>query len=471
MPTSEKWITQALLTLPEGSEPKYIRLYQRIRGLILDGRFAPGTALPSSRTMAKDLGISRNTALLAVEHLVADGWVEARQGSGVLIAPELPFGAAPASSAAAHRRTDQLRSAPRLFEIGQGAVDLFPTEQWKKIQAKVWNDLDPAALYEPDPFGDWGLREVIAKVVCAARGISCEPEDVLITSSAQSALEIVADVLKGPGSVVVEDPGYPRIRDAFRNRLNIVAQPIDAFGLDVVSAAADNPSLRAAYVTPSVQFPTCITMASDRRLALLNWSNGGGWVIEDDFDGMASFEETLPAPPVRASRNGQNVIYITTFNRVLFPALRIAFVVAPTALHERFAASARHAGEPANLPNQRVLSAFIDTGYYTAHLRRSRITHAQRRERLLAVLEPFLGRLFEPVVNQVGLHLVLRPLRHRDGEIVAALRNAGVAAISLAELAMGPIEQHGVLLGFAAFEPSRIDEKAEALVDALSSLC
>jgi GntR family transcriptional regulator / MocR family aminotransferase len=458
-----------LLTLPPGNGILYVRLYQRMRALILEGSWPPGMRLPSSRTLAADLDISRNTASLALDQLLADGWIETRSRAGAFVGGNLKLGRAPA----ARHLHSRPGTPPVPFELAQGAVDAFPFDQWSKLQSRVWAQSVPHLLYQSDPAGDAGLRQAIASIVAPARGLSCDPADVIVVTSTQSAFDLTAAAAGGAGmQIVVEDPGYVPGHAAFTARgMEVVPVPVDEEGLDVDMARRLVPSPSLILTTPAAQFPTCVRMSDARRLALLAWAEQcGAWVIEDDYDSDARFDGVPAAAPLKQADAAGRVVTIVSFNRLLFRSLRLGFMIVPPALRAPMLSALEAVDGFVNLPNQLVLRAFIEEGSFFSHQRRSRQLHRERRDALMALLQPYAGRLFEPIRNDAGLHLILRPIGIPAPVLADALRGAGISCTTLSDLSVSPVSCDAVLLGFAAFAPDVTEAMRPALEDALNGL-
>jgi GntR family transcriptional regulator/MocR family aminotransferase len=462
---------QPLVTIPEGGGPLHRRLYDQIRSLILQGALRHGTKLPSSRQVSKDLNISRNTVLRAVERLIDEGLIETKKNSGYYVAsnnfthPDADAYISPADN------ERWIRALP--FEIGQSSIDLFPRERWRKVQETVWTGERRAVLYPSAPGGDPLLRQTIARLVCPARGFTCDPRRILITTSLQMSLQILYLSLGLANcEVVLEDPGYPRARQVFeRLGCKAIGGPTDSDGLQVDVARALAPQARFVYVTPTVQFPTCAQLSNARRSKLIEWmAETEGIVLEDDYDGHFRFDR-MPTLPPMLTQAPDRVAYVGTFNRLLFPGVRLAFMVVPPGLVERaHAAQVAIDGVP-SIAGQLVLRKFIDEGEFTRQIRLCRGALEERRNALLTVLNPFLGNLFHRIINPVGLHLVLRPRKLAEAKILGAIRTAGLAATGTQELAVDPAAaREGIILGFAAFSPKEIAVYGATLRDALNSL-
>lgn len=321
------------------------QLYAALRERILDGRLGSRTRMPASRELAQAPKVSRNTVVRAYEQLHAEGYIDGRTGDGTYVAElqEIP-GRAPAvaPSAPAPRGPAALapppEGAPRAFRVGVPAFDLFPFDTWARLQARFWRNPPADCLGYGDPAGEARLRELIAAYLRSARGLRCEAEQVIVTHGAQQAIRLCAQVLLENGDpVAVENPGYRAARLAFA-ATGAVPHGID---LDAEGLRSDRlagiAGCRLAYVTPSHQYPTGVTLSLARRLELLEWAErADGWIVEDDYDGEYRYSGTPLAPLAALDRQGR-VLYVGTFCKIAFPALRLGYLVVPPALVERFA--------------------------------------------------------------------------------------------------------------------------------------
>lgn len=463
--------TDPLLALPDKSGILYIRLYQRMRALILQGSWSRGMRLPSSRTLAADLGISRNTAILALDQLLADGWIETRSRAGTFVSAELPTLVRSQDSADALRNMPSARP-PVPFEMAHGAIDAFPFEQWSRLQSKIWSKFVPDLLYESEPAGDPGLRLAIANIVAPTRGISVTADEIVIVSSSLSALDMLAATLPVGAKIIVEDPGYYFADRPFRQRgCEIVSIEVDAEGLDVAAARRAAPDAALVITTAAAQFPLGVPLSPARRRELLAWAaDGGPWILDDGFDADARFDGAPPAPSLKADDRHDRIIALCSFSRMLFRSLRLGFITVPAQLRSQILAARGSVDGFVPLPNQLVLREFIDQGLWSAHQRRCRDLHRERREGLIAALNPYLGRLFHKDPNPCGLHLILRPREAPATRIANALRAAGIACTTLGELTRKPPGPDGILLGFAAFSPDVIEAIRPAIDSALRPL-
>lgn len=458
------------------------QLYQALRERILDGRLASRTRLPASRDLAMLLGISRNTVTRAFDQLYAEGYVEGRVGDGTYVAElsgasraALPSPAGPAPGPALQRIRDHhlpppVTGAPRAFRVGVPAFDLFPFETWARLQARFWRKPSPARLGYGDPAGDLGLRELVAAYLRSSRGLACDPAQVVITCGAQQAISLCAQLLVQPGDrVAIENPGYRAAGHAFAVAgAQLCGVPVDNDGLDSATLSRLE-DCRLVYVTPSHQYPTGVTLSLARRLELLEWAERrDGWIVEDDYDGEYRYSGTPLAPLAALDRQGR-VIYVGTFCKITFPALRLGYLVLPSALAAAFAQRRALDMRHSEIGTQAVMAEFIAAGHFQRHVRRMRLAARARRDALLRDWpEAIPGCSPMPPVD-AGLHLCVRvESLARERELLAAARAAGVELNGLSEYwleeSAEPVDNRaGLVLGFAAVPEAQIVEAIRAL--------
>ena len=440
-----------------------LQLYRRLVSLIATGHWTAGSRLPSSRKLAADTAVSRTTANLALDRLVADGWAVARPRSGLFVATS--------GTASGPAQGLSPGIAPVPFELSQGAVDCFPHARWSKLQSRIWSSQVPGALYEPQPAGDPGLRSSIARHLMVTRAIHCSAEDVLIVASTRTALAIVAATLAGDIScTAVEDPGYWRGAEAL-SAGGVPAWPVpvdrDGLGVAALKDHARSEQRMLVYATPAAQFPTGVVLTGERRRALTDWClEGRRWMFEDDYDWDAQFELARPPAPLRAGPAADRIFYCQSFSRTMFSSFRLAALVVPPAMRERALLAQDRVEGSSSLAGQLALREFIDSGGYAAHLRQLRKACEVRRGALLDIVRPYLGRPFEREVNGAGLRLVLRCSRAEVTQRAARLREEGILCSTLSELSSNGVPDDGIVLGFAAFPPEAISACREPITRA-----
>jgi GntR family transcriptional regulator/MocR family aminotransferase len=357
------------------------------------------------------------------------------------------------------------------FRVGQVAFDEFPLHVWSNLVARRCRSIDAQAFHYGDPMGSRGFRETIANYLKTARSLHCEAEQVMIVEGSQQALEISARVLLDPGnSVWVEQPGYRLARDVFAlTGCRPVAVPVDNEGLDVAAGIKQCRKARAAFVTPSHQFPLGVTMSASRRLQLVDWAqNSGSWIIEDDYDSEFRYE-SLPIASLQGLDSNSRVIYIGTFSKVLFPSLRVGYIVIPSDLVERFHAIRRVMDLSPPRFYQEVLSDFIREGHFARHIRRMRVHYGELRSALVASLSRELGPLVEVLGDEAGMHVAVA-LQNGSRDLVIAER-ASRLNLSLWPLSpsyMGKASRQGFILGFGGTSLTEIPHAVRKLRNLLA---
>jgi GntR family transcriptional regulator / MocR family aminotransferase len=450
-----------------GTEPGTLQtqLFRRLRQLIVNGTLRPGTRLPSSRAMARDLGLSRNTVIVALEQLVADGWAVARKGSGTFVRVESE-GSGYKSTSSDRRIADS--PDPHPFMVGVPALDLFPLETWSRLQARRWRTMPRAGLSEGEPLGWPALRQAIADHLSVARGMVCEPQQVIVTNGARQGYDLLAQCLGGVGATAVtEDPCYFGLRDALRsNGLQVVPVPVDEEGIALDSAPAEADDAAIIFLTPQCQFPTGVELSARRAERLFAWAGErGAWLVEDGYDSEFVLEGESPRP-LNCRPGGESAIYLNSFNKVLFPGLRIGFIVAPPRLVDQVSEARRLLGPQTNVPNQMVLTDFIEDGHLDTHIRRCREAYAERQAVLRSQIAERLGSLLAVEPRRRGLHLVAQLNGTiRASALTAAAARRSVEIVPLTEFTDRDIGERYVLLGFAGFGTAALRQAAAALAE------
>lgn len=485
------------------------QLYEALRQRVLDGRLVSGTRLPATRDLAAALSISRNSVVRAYDQLYAEGFIEARVGDGTYVAqlPEkalplkklstkLPTGFSTGLCTGLSTKSDKLpvitsskvihspalerviqhplslpeKGAPRAFRVGIPAYDLFPFEVWSKLQAAFWRKPDLRYLCYGDPSGEERLRELIAVYLRTSRGLSCTSEQILITSGAQQGISLCAQLLVEPGrGVAVENPGYRAAGKAFAIAgAHVQGVAVDQEGMDCAALAGLN-DCTVAYVTPSHQYPTGVTMSLARRLELLAWAERTqGWIIEDDYDGEYRYSGAPLAPLAALDRQGR-VIYVGTFGKVAFPGLRLGYMVLPPSLIEPFAQRRALDMRHSEVSTQVVMAEFMAAGHFQRHIRRMRRAALARRNALLADWPTDIPGLGAAPCVVAGLHLSV-PVSslEREQTLLAQAQQVGVEVNGLSrywlEDSVEPVDKRaGLVLGFAAVPEADIRAALERL--------
>lgn len=473
-------LNQALAHLP-AELPGYRRLYEALRQQILLGTLLPGMQLPSSRVLAQQLKIARNTAITAIEQLCAEGYAATRPGSGVYVLPTAPLVwdvsqtiAAPAPlflSTRGKKLTELALGHSQRGAFASGVPDLkqFPFELWQRYVARYARNPQLGWQAYPAQGGHSELRAILVDYLRVARGISCKPTQILIVQSTQHSLQLVADLLADPNDRVwVEDPGYSGAISAFDAAgLSIVPQPLDEEGLSPLLSAWSQPP-KLIYTTPSHQYPLGTVMSAARRRNLLaQAAEHQAWVIEDDYDSEFRY---VGSPLVAMQALGPNqVIYLGTFSKTLFPALRIAYLVLPEHLIEAFRATqARHLREPSYV-TQNALADFIRDGHVSSHIRKMRHEYQLRRDLLLQILKNGLGNRLQISGADTGIHFVLYlPPDSNDQDVVNAAFAQGINLRPLSTSYRNKTAaRSGLIIGFGDVDQSTIKRTGHTLVEVL----
>ena len=475
------------LTLDRGRpQALHRQLYDELRAAILGKRLPAGTRLPATRTLARELAVSRNTVLEAYEQLLAEGYLRGRVGAGTFvdpaIAPARPLAALAQpkdedTPARVSRRSRAAAAAvsgldPRLpLAPGVPYFDGFPLAAWARLAARRIRDASLRQLNYGEPAGEPRLRAAIAAHLAAARGVRCAADQVLLVAGAQQGIDLVARLLLDAGdSAWLEDPGYLGARAVFAaTGVRVAPVPVDDNGLVVAAGVRRAPRARLAYVTPSHQFPTGTTMSLPRRLELLAWARGASaYVIEDDYDSEFRFGgRSLPA--LQGLDTAGRVIYLGTFSKVLFPSLRCAYLVMPRSLLGAMIGLKGALDSAAPLIDHAVLADFIAAGHFSRHIRRARAHYARRREAFhRAVAERFGDAVRLGAVS--GLHTVLwLPRGLDDRDVAARLRARGVGTAPLSAFALRRRLPPGLVVGQANASPAQMTVALAALESVLES--
>lgn len=475
---------QFVIPLEKEQGPLFRRVYTGLREAILAGTLGPGERLPSTRQLAEQLGISRTVVLLAYEHLLAEGFAEGRHGSGTYVSRGLSAATArvreeqaelqmsrfgrSAVAAGALAGASPRRSPPRFdFAFGRSDVEIFPFEAWRRIllrQARraTVRDLDYGSTAGAPP-----LRVAISAHVRRSRAVVCDPSQVVVVNGSQQALDLVTRVLVERGdSVAIEDPQYLGTREVLRaagSELHPVA--VDHEGLNPAKLPA---KARLVFVTPSHQFPTGVILSLARRLALLEWAKRKNAVIvEDDYDGEFRYEGQ-PLESLQGLDRQGRVIYVGTFSRTVFPALRIGYMVVPQSMVAAFTAAKWLSDRHSAMLEQQALAEFIGTGLYERHLRRLRRKSTGLRAALLQGIREFLGARVEVTGESAGAHIVVWPRGRISEETLvarAAAKNVGIYGISRYYLKRP--RRTGIMLGYWRLNEEEIREGIRRLGEVL----
>lgn len=476
------------LFAPDRSSPDTLQdqIYGFFRETIAEGRLKPGQRLPSTRGMARQTGLGRNTVAIAFDRLLAEGYVETRRGIGTVVAEELadlPMAPAPLprpvpvdggglpEPSGRARRVEAMPVhdvAPGLMFLNPGfpAVDAFPFATWARLMGQFWR-AEPAHLmgYQ-DPRGYLPLRAAISDYLRTARGIVAEPDRILVTSGSQQAVDLVVRALLEAGDrVCVEDPGYIGLKGAVTvSGATLTSAPVDENGLIVSTARATGAGTRLVIVTPTHHYPTGATLSLARRLELLQWATEDNvWVLEDDYDSEFRYEGR-PLSALHSLDPDGRVIYAGTFSKILAPAIRLGYLVAPSRLIPLLRRLRAHVDRHPPIDSQAVLARFIEEGHFGGHVRRMRLMYRERRDAMMAALRAALGSLIPLDLPSTGMHLTLvLPPTLPDTEVSQRARAIGLSCPPLSAYCQMEPRRNGLLLGFAGVAPTLTRGIAERL--------
>ncbi|MCT4712106.1 PLP-dependent aminotransferase family protein [Enterobacteriaceae bacterium H11S18] len=458
------------------------QLAQALRNAIHKGELKAGDMLPSTRSLAASLELARGTVLEAFEQLVAEGFLESKRGSGtcVIFSPQTipspkvePTGDIFLTESAQKfaRVAERIKTlSPRPFAVSVPVGDTAPDDIWRKIGNRIRARGPGAPSGYGEPQGVRPLREAICEYVRKSRSVHCTPEQIIITSGTQQGLYLATQILLDSGDTAwVEDPGYPGMTDIFETAARdrkMVRIPVDAEGLDVEAGKVIAPQARAAFVTPSHQYPLGMPLSMSRRAALIDWAKTNhAWVIEDDYDSEMRYAGQ-PFPALQGM-GPNNVIYLGTFSKILFPSLRLGYVIAPEPLINAFNGARILMDRHPPSADQYVLAKFMSEGHLNRHLRKMRSVYAEKRrvlmEAVTALISPDLATL-QP--TDQGMHMVLWLPGFDDREVVRKGIEAGISLRAVSHMFSAGNSESGVLLGLGGFT----DEEIYAAVGKLGQL-
>lgn len=473
------------LTLqPLSATPLYRQLEMMLRQLIITEKLPSGARLPSTRSLAKDLGVSRLTTKNVYEQLKNEGFLVSKSGSGTFVSDLKPDLAPPKRKARSKskkpratpktphmRKIETSNSTIRLsgvhaFRPGIPSLDSFPKQAWARAYRRAIVTSGPEAFGFGPTNGVGALKQAIAEHVIDHRGIDCTAEQIIITSGEQNALHLIAmTLLSHNDTVLTENPGQIATRDSMMSQgLEVVAVPVDSEGLNISVAQEVGLDIKAAFLTPSHQHPFGIATSLARRLELIEFAKTTGcWIIEDDFQCEFHYEDR-PLPAMFALDRYDQVIYVNSFAETMFPGISLGYLICPKSLVNLFSTAVSLFSQPVPVIKQIAMAEFISDGSFNAHMRRMKPLYRRRRDLLISALKKHAKDILEIAPCRAGHHLIVRFDDHievSDTIIAEALWDAGIECVPLSVYFCPPAEfQHGLLLGFACAR----EEEIEALV-------
>ncbi|QHE92598.1 MocR-like pyridoxine biosynthesis transcription factor PdxR [Pandoraea fibrosis] len=452
---------------PGDDAPLYLQLYRRYRDAIASGKLRAGDRVPSVRSLASELNLARGTVELAYQVLTSEGYFSPRGAAGTFVSPHLePLGetvpiSAPALSAQIPVDTQMPAGVPRPFQLGLPALDAFPRKTWVRLAARNLRALDLTSMAYPESAGYFPLRHAIATYLGISRGIACTADQVFVTAGYRAGLDLVCRTLLKPGDEGwFENPGYLFARQFLTaSGMRLSPIPVDEEGLEVSHGIHHAANARFAVVTPTHQSPTGATLSLPRRLALLEWANQQkAWIVEDDYDSEFRYHGR-PVPALKSLDHDGRVLYTGTFSKVLFPGLRLAYLVVPVTLIDRFTETANLLGGAGPISTQATVAEFMEHGHFARHLRKMRALYAERRGLLVDALNHVFGDDLG-VQPQAGgiqtlayLHDSLGGLT--DVSVANAAHELGLAVHALSHWHFHGTPRAGLLMGFANIPDSK----------------
>ncbi|RUW90448.1 PLP-dependent aminotransferase family protein [Mesorhizobium sp. M7A.F.Ca.US.010.02.1.1] len=439
-----------------GDGPRSRELYAALRRLIETGALAAGAKLPTTRDLAQRFGLSRSAAVACFEILISEGFAVAKVGAGTFVAPDVPH----LPTALVKPRPPEIDAATSLpCGLGVAVSDPRTLDMFRILLSRHLARPGPEHFRYGDPRGGLPLRTAIATYLRTARGVRCDAGQIVLTSGTQQGLDLLVRAALSPGDAVwIENPCYPMAQAVLAGSgARVFGVPVDAEGLDPEIGESLCSKARAAYVTPSHQYPLGVTMTMRRRLALLDWARrNDAWIIEDDYDSEFRYAGP-PLTSLQGMDGSGRVAYLGTFSKILFPGLRIGYVVVPEALLDAvMAVRARSDRFPSTLA-EGALTDLLNEGHFAAHLRRVRRRVQAARDVLVAGLEAHCGDALEVTVPEQGLHLMATLKRAGpDTAIVEAAKAAGVGARALSSMFIGGAPRQGLVLGFSGFSDEEL---------------
>ena len=469
-------------------EPLHQQVYSQLRRAILSGRLQSGQRLPASRALAKSLGLSRTTVTQGYDQLISEGYLQTRPGAGTYVCNQLPENllAAEAIDHVNHVSVEPplsdygnlVKQLPTRrvpgdvdisFRYGQPALDLFPIKLWRKLLSKYCRETNHWLAYATTSTGYGPLRQAVSDYLQQSRAVRCHPEQVIITNGSQQALSLITQLLVNPkDSIAIEDPGYLGARHIFQaSGAHLLPVPLDRDGLMVDALINHQVTPRLVYVTPSHQFPTGALLSLPRRLALLQWAwETGTLIIEDDYDSEYRYGGR-PIPSLQGLDTHDSVLYVGTFSKVMFPSIRLGYLVLPDSLIEVFSKAKWLADRQPPVLTQAVLAEFIAAGHLERHIRKMRLCYESRRNVLVQALYKYFGNAVEILGDSAGLHVMAKlPLILTDDESVARAASIGVEICSAQAQYETPRNAGEFIFGYTSIDEDQIKEGIHLIAQA-----
>lgn len=490
MPKETSEIDPAGIKLSKKSAtPLYIQVYEQFREMILSKRLRPGDRLPASRNLAASLGVSRIIINQGYEQLIMEGYLVGKTGSGTFVADVLPDHLLNAIKTNAAKKItpadrlkvdiknndsilgDKIEVIP--FQMGTPSLDFFPYKIWHQVGNTVLKKLKAYHLGYEDTLGYWPLRKAIAAYLRISRAVICEAEQVVVVTGSQQGLNLVTEYfLKKGDRVWMEDPGYFGAKNSFSNAgAEICPVPVEEDGLDIDCAIKKFPDAKLAYVTPSHQFPLGYTLSQSKRLELLKWAEEKkSWILEDDYDSEFRYEGR-PLPSLQGLDTAGRVIYSGTFSKVLFPGLRLAYIVLPSVeLVNELKKVKENLDRQSPAMEQIILTRFMEEGYFLRHIRKMRLLYAERQKILTGLMKEQLGDYFRLSIAPSGMHLLCWISDKIDlAKFKQEIKKQKLSVSFASEYTLQHSIPPAIVLGFTAFSKYKLQTGVEKLAQCVQN--
>jgi len=472
----------AIALNPDSEHPLHRQLTEELRRVILTGRLLSGQRLPSTRALAQSLSISRTTVTQSYEQLLSEGYLETRRGSGTFVCSQLPddllhsepvssITSSPVSSIQLSRYGAHLAETPFAllpeptteisFRYGRPALKHFPVGLWRKLLVRHCREDSTWLDYASDPQGYYPLRMAISQYLARARAVTCTPEQIILVNGTQQALDLILRILLEPGeTIAIEDPGYLSARRVFlSHHATLLPIPVDRLGLQVEKLTKETTPIRLVYVTPSHQFPTGAVLSLPRRLELLKWAQQTETLIlEDDYDSEYRYRER-PIPALQGLDHSDSVLYVGTFSKVLFPSLRIGYLVLPPRLVSLMTYGKWLSDRQLPMLEQRVLTDFITEGHLDSHIRKMRSHYDLCRQVLVRALKDHFGDRVTILGEQAGIHVMVKfSIGLNETEIHQKAESVGVGLMPARPHYLRQGEEAEFVLGYGELDEATISE-------------
>jgi len=465
----------------------YKQIYSTLRSSILAGHLEPGARIPSSRQLASELHVSRNTIVQAYDQLQAEDYLESGVGQGSYIKLNFADILTPVKKTTRKHRTSVSKRGqamldaytpetpagpPPPFAPGIPALDRFPYREWQRVMQRAGRIISCAEMNYGSTAGYLPLRKSLAAYLAISRGVKCSPEQIIMVNGVQPGLDLIARILTDPGDRVwIEEPGHYGARSAFAAAQNkLMPAPVDEQGLLISQDMQKDNDAKLVYVTPSHQTPTGVIMSLERRLQLLNWAQSkGAWIIEDDYDSEFRYSGQ-PLAALQGLVDDAPVLYMGTFSKTFVPSIRMAYLVVPESLVETFCHARRTVDTHSPTPLQVAMQLFMEEGHLTTHIRKMRNLYAERQQLFLDAANKYFANSIRFNASDSGMHLVGDVGQQNDKLLSQAAQQAGFMVPALSDYFIGKANRRGLVFGYTCVASEDIDNKVKELATLLNPL-